>query len=345
MTMRIRAVEENFSLRWKRALVTVKVASFVVAFALAICAFNEFVAQRELAKPTRHQRPITLTETPTPNRAASAEKQNMSSTRETAERVKPLPTPQPSLARPTPQSTTWPDDRRGSNVIEGVFARSMFPVAANVRSEVTDFSILEAEGWRGSVLANTGPNLGAHLRRRQPGWEKLTHAVVLIAGGRREYLHFAISTTENIRANGYTGDIFVYLQVQVPDVDGCVASHLRRMGVKVLPFDQLMPNFDHPKNRNRSPAWFKLGLLWNKRMREYDRIFFFDTDVRFTQFPPLPHTILALKFASVPLTIPIHNLFLLRSAATAIYQHQRRGCHTSLYSGECDHRHLRTRMC
>ena len=51
--------------------------------------------------------------------------------------------------------------------------------------------------------------------------------MVLIAGGRREYLHFAISTTENIRANGYTGDIFVYLQVEVPDVDGCVASHFQ----------------------------------------------------------------------------------------------------------------------
>jgi len=172
---------------------------------------------------------------------------------------------------------TSADNRKVSHLIDGLFNRSKFPMQS-VRSEVVDFSILEAEGWNGSVLANTGPTFGAHLRRRQPEWQKLKHAVVLIAGGNPAYLHFAISTCANIRMNGYTGDIFVYLGVSNPDNEGCVASHLRRMGVKVLPFDQLMPNFEHPKNRNRSPAWFKLGLTWNARMRQYDRIFFFDTD-------------------------------------------------------------------
>ena len=81
-----------------------------------------------------------------------------------------------------------------------------------------------------------------------------------------------------MREGGYRRDIYVYLEVADPDSQGCVASELRKLGVKVRPFGELMPNFEHPKNRSRSPAWYKLGLVWNPKMRKYDRMFFFDTD-------------------------------------------------------------------
>merc|ERR1712166_746922 len=81
------------------------------------------------------------------------------------------------------QQAPLPSETRGavpsSKPITRVFARSQFPMRIP-RNEVGDFGILTAEGWSPTRLADAGASYGDELRKRQPGWKQIIHAVVMI---------------------------------------------------------------------------------------------------------------------------------------------------------------------
>ena len=146
-----------------------------------------------------------------------------------------------------------------------------------------DFGILDAEGWTIESFYVDSTVHGTP-RRAAPNASSLRVAVALVVGGKRSYAHFAIATVQSLRANGYDGDIVVFSQWVGPEsgAAGCTSRLLRRAGVIVRKFGELLAEFPYPKpypRGNRSPAWSKLGILWNDFLRRtYDRVFFADVD-------------------------------------------------------------------
>ena len=142
-----------------------------------------------------------------------------------------------------------------------------------------DFGILDAEGWTIESFYVDSTVYGTP-RRAAPNASSLRVAVALVVGGKPSYAHFAIATAQSLRAQGYDGDIVVFSQWVGPEsgAAGCTSRLLRRAGVVVRNFGELLADFPYPRG-NRSPAWSKLGILWNDFLRRtYDRVFFADVD-------------------------------------------------------------------
>lgn len=142
-----------------------------------------------------------------------------------------------------------------------------------------DFGILDAEGWTIESFYVDSTVHGTP-RRAAPNTSSLRVAVALVVGGKPSYAHFAIATSQSLRDKGYDGDIVVFSQWVGPETGaaGCTSRLLRRAGVVVRKFGELLAEFPYPRG-NRSPAWSKLGILWNDFLRRtYDRVFFADVD-------------------------------------------------------------------
>ena len=142
-----------------------------------------------------------------------------------------------------------------------------------------DFGILDAEGWTIESFYVDSTVHGTP-RRAAPNASSLRVAVALVVGGKPSYAHFAIATAQSLRAQGYDGDIVVFSQWVGPEsgAAGCTSRLLRRAGVVVRNFGELLADFPYPRGI-RSPAWSKLGILWNDFLRRtYNRVFFADVD-------------------------------------------------------------------